>query len=230
MEWQVGCSVMSARHVSVSVDDVSAWILLIKRSNLLVSVPVCPETLFPIMSGCTLYEVLRGHARHVMRILQPGHRESVYHKALITALNKRGIFHRSEVVCPIMFMGECVGFGKADLVLDDVVVEIKANRTCPSETSPQLKKYIESLCETERKMYKGMVINFNQQSGLVEILEEQCTRVIRAVSVRGKHDAEVVTAAPTATPSGKRSRLFRASNERESVKVVPAFVKRRRIT
>lgn len=180
------------------------------------------------MSSLSLFEMLRGHAKHVMRVLQTGHRESVYHKALITALNRRNVCHRSEVVCPIMFMGECVGFGKADLVLDDVVVEIKANRTCPSETSPQLKKYIESLCATEGKMYRGMVINFNQQSGLVEILEEQCTRVIRALSVKDKHDALCLQESGKSN-TGKRSRLFQQSVAFAGVKPVPMYVKRRRL-
>ena len=76
-------------------------------------------------------ELLTGQAAHVMRVLGRGHTERIYHNALITALNRAGVAHRSEVACPIYFMGECVGVGRADLVLGDLVVEIKANRRPP---------------------------------------------------------------------------------------------------
>ena len=83
-------------------------------------------------SGMTVaIDVLKGHARHVMRVLGPGHRERIYHNALITALNRRAIPHRSEVACPIWFMGECIGMGRADLVIEDLIVDIKANRLPP---------------------------------------------------------------------------------------------------
>jgi len=116
-----------------------------------------------------IFDIVKGQSEHVMRVLGKGHRESIYHRALITALNKTMVAHRSEVACPIWFMGECVGMGRADLVIDDVVVEIKANRSPPRKTSPQLQKYIASLTEAERKDYRGMVVNFNQTSGAVDI-------------------------------------------------------------
>lgn len=117
-------------------------------------------------------DVLKGQANHVMRCLGKGHTESVYHKALITAMNRAGVAHRSEVSCPIWFMGECVGFGRADMVIDDVIVEIKANKLPPKETSAQLKKYMESLALAEKKVFQGIVVNFNQKNGCVDIYRE----------------------------------------------------------
>lgn len=117
-------------------------------------------------------DIVKGQAAHVMRCLGVGHSESVYHRALITAMNKAGVQHRSEVSCPIWFMGECIGMGRADLVIDDVIVEIKANRLAPKRTSPQLQKYLLSLSQAERRDYKGMVVNFNQKSGSVEIFTD----------------------------------------------------------
>ena len=122
-------------------------------------------------------DVLRGQAGQVMRCLGKGHNERIYHNALITALNRRGVLHRSEVACPIWFMGECIGMGRADLVIDDVVVEIKANRLAPKETSAQLQKYLVSLSKAERRTFRGIVLNFNQKSGGVDILEEVCEQV-----------------------------------------------------
>jgi GxxExxY protein len=114
-------------------------------------------------------DVIRGQANHVMRCLGRGHSENIYHRALITAMNKAGISHRSEVSCPIWFMGECIGVGRADMVIDDVVIEIKANRLPPKQTSAQLQKYLVSLSRAENKLFKGVVVNFNQKTGLVDI-------------------------------------------------------------
>jgi len=116
-----------------------------------------------------IYDKLKGQSEYVMKVLGTGHREAVYHRALITALNKASVIHRSEVACPIWFMGECIGMGRADLVIDDVIVEIKANRSEPKSTSAQLKKYLVSLSQAEGKEYKGLVINFNQASGCVDV-------------------------------------------------------------
>ena len=132
----------------------------------------------------SIIKVLQGHAKHVMKILGKGHREAVYHRALITSLNRQHIPHRSEVPCPIMFMGECVGMGRADVVIDDVVVEIKANKLPPEETSPQLQKYMESLRKAERREFRGVVINFNQKMDTVDILEEKCARDVPVINVQ----------------------------------------------
>jgi GxxExxY protein len=117
-------------------------------------------------------EILRGLARHVMRCLGKGHREAIYHSALITALNRERVAHRSEVPCPIWFMGECIGTGRADLVIGELVAEIKANRLPPTATSAQLQKYLQSMSRAERKVFHGVIINFNQKNGTVDILEQ----------------------------------------------------------
>ena len=118
-------------------------------------------------------DVLKKHAVQVYRALGKGHSERVYHRAMITSLNRKGILHRSEVIAPIWFMGEVVGFGRCDILIDDLVVEFKANMRCPSATSAQLKKYMESLAKSERRICKGVIINFNQRSGMIDILEER---------------------------------------------------------
>ena len=117
-------------------------------------------------------EVIRSKCKHIMRTLGVGHRETVYHSALVTALNKAQVFHRSEVVCAITYEGETVGFGKADVILDDIVVELKATTRPPSEASGQLKVYVNSLTRSEGRPFRGVVINFNQRTGRVDIYEE----------------------------------------------------------
>ena len=124
-------------------------------------------------------KIIKDHAIKVMSVLGKGHSERVYHKAMITSFNKKGILHRSEVIAPIYFMGDVVGFGRCDIIIDDLVVEFKANMKCPSATSSQLQKYLESLSGTERKHYRGVIVNFNQKNGQVEILEERHVHAAR---------------------------------------------------
>jgi len=118
-------------------------------------------------------DTLEQHALRVMQALGKGHTERTYHKAMITSLNRRGILHRSEVIAPIYFMGEVVGFGRCDLIIDDLIVEFKANVRCPSAASPQLQKYIQSQKAAERKLYRGVIINFNQRTGSIDVLQER---------------------------------------------------------
>jgi GxxExxY protein len=117
-----------------------------------------------------------------MHCLGKGHREKIYHAALITALNREGVAHRSEVPCPIWFMGECIGTGRADLVIGDTVAEIKANRLPPTSTSAQLQKYLQSMCRAERRVFHGVIINFNQKTGHVDILEQGLSQARRPAS------------------------------------------------
>ena len=142
-------------------------------------------------------EILRKHAVLVMKALGAGHTESVYHRAMVTSLNAKRIHHRSEVACPVMFMGEIVGTGRADLVVGDLVVELKANRKCPAEASAQLNKYVENLTEIEGRQYRGMVINFGQASQTVETVEQPVLEAKPAVRSRFFREE----------PLGKRRRL-----------------------
>ncbi len=112
------------------------------------------------------------HVKRVMKGLGKGYRERVYHRAVITSLNQAGVAHRSEVIAPIYFMGEVVGFGRCDIIIGNLVVEFKANTKNPKKSSRQLKKYIQSLSTTERRRFKGIVVNFNQKTGKVDIHEE----------------------------------------------------------
>jgi GxxExxY protein len=107
-------------------------------------------------------------SRHVMRELGVGHSERVYHNAMLAHLDRANVTCRSEVVCPVMYLGRCVGTGQADLVLGNTVIELKASGLPSSHALPQLRRYIRSLNELEKKKYSGVVINFNQRTGKVE--------------------------------------------------------------
>ena len=166
----------------------------------------------------SLMEVLKGQARHVMHCLGRGHREAVYHAALVTALNHHQVLHRSEVPCPIWFMGQCIGMGRADLVIQDMVVEIKANKSPPEETSAQLQKYLQSLSKAEHKEFRGVVINFNQKSGRVDVLEE-CMAHRRS---------ELIARVESVGPRVVQSRFFADTRADADAHAPP--VKRRRLS
>jgi len=117
-------------------------------------------------------ETVRAHACEVMRVLGKGHSERVYHRAMITSLNRAQIAIRSEVITPIYYMGEVVGFGRCDIIVGDLIVEFKANMWCPSKSSPQMRKYLESLTTTERARFRGLIVNFNQRTSKVEVHQE----------------------------------------------------------
>ncbi len=64
-----------------------------------------------------------------------------------------------------------MGVGYCDLVFDNLVVEIKANRQHPRRAGPQIKKYMQNISHAERKKCSGVVINFNQRLGTVQMWE-----------------------------------------------------------
>ena len=117
--------------------------------------------------------LLKELSENVLETLGKGQREAVYQRALSTALNRRGVFHRTQVDCPIMYMGECVGVGHADLVVDNLVVELKVLQRVPAGASDQLQKYVESLQRTEGRPFRGVVLNFNSLTGQVDMPSPQ---------------------------------------------------------
>lgn len=139
------------------------------------------------------------HANKVMHELGVGHRETIYAKALNVALNQLNIPHRSEVDIPIMYMNQCIGHGRADLIVGDVIIEIKAVYRPPKEAMGQLQKYVENLTRVEKVKYKGMILNFCQNTGL--------TSVFMYHNNTGGGKYKPITEEPV-QQEGKRSRFF----------------------
>jgi GxxExxY protein len=74
-----------------------------------------------------LTERIIGAAIEVHRRLGPGFLESVYEKALIIALRKRGLAFRDQMEVIIEYDGEEVGRHRLDLFVEDtIVVDLKA--------------------------------------------------------------------------------------------------------
>src|SRR4051794_20799121 len=74
-----------------------------------------------------LTEQIIGAAIEVHRRLGPGFLESVYEKALIIELKKRGLALRDQTEVTIVYDGEEVGRHRLDLLVEDtIVVDLKA--------------------------------------------------------------------------------------------------------
>lgn len=126
------------------------------------------------ISACTInyhyqHQILT-HCRKVFKYVGIGHSERVYHNALLIELERAQIPYRSEVMCPYIYDGFMIGYGTADLVLYDTVVELKAKSCKPNTATSQLKKYVTSLRNTQNKSYTGIIINFNQNTGNLDYI------------------------------------------------------------
>jgi GxxExxY protein len=74
-----------------------------------------------------LTERIIGAAIEVHRRLGPGFLESVYEKALMIELRKRGLAFQNQMEAIIVYDGEEVGRHRVDLLVEDtIVVDLKA--------------------------------------------------------------------------------------------------------
>jgi GxxExxY protein len=95
----------------------------------------------------------------VMNELGIGFLESVYHNALLLALQQKGMKVVSQVPIDVNFRGEVVGNFLADLfVMDKVIVELKAVKTLLPEHSAQLINYLKA-----SDVDVGLLVNFGNR-------------------------------------------------------------------
>jgi GxxExxY protein len=103
-----------------------------------------------------LTEQIIGAAIEVHRRLGPGFLESVYEKALIIELKKRGLAVKDQVEFLIHYDNEEVGRHRLDLVVEDtIVVELKATRNLDEIFFAIVRSYLKA---AGRK--HGLLLNF----------------------------------------------------------------------
>ncbi len=84
-------------------------------------------------------EVVIGCAFEVIKELGAGFLESVYEKALILALQQKGLSAISQHPVKVLFRGQCVGDFYADIFVEEkVIVELKAVKTISPEHQAQI--------------------------------------------------------------------------------------------
>ena len=99
---------------------------------------------------------IRGAIFVVYNTLGFGHKEHVYHKALIKELAELKIPHEDEASLGVKYKGETVGNYRADLVIDEkIIIELKAVEFMPKVYETQLIHYLKTT-----GFQLGLLVNF----------------------------------------------------------------------
>jgi GxxExxY protein len=92
----------------------------------------------------------------VTRELGAGFLESVYEKALLIALQQKGMSARAQFPLAVKFRGHVVGEFYADVLLEDkIIIELKAVRALTPEHHAQLINYLNAT-----GIDVGLLVNF----------------------------------------------------------------------
>lgn len=103
-----------------------------------------------------LTERIIGAAIEVHRYLGPGFLESIYERALVIELRKRGLVVQDQKEIIITYANEEVGRHRLDLLVEDaVVVELKAIKNLEDIHFAIVRSYLKAL---DRK--HGLLLNF----------------------------------------------------------------------
>lgn len=94
-------------------------------------------------------------AKEIWDELGPGLSERMYHNAFEVALRLRHIDYETERIIPIFFKDHNIGNLRADLIVGDTVVELKAVTKLTSQYRWQCRNYMELL-----DLPNGVLINF----------------------------------------------------------------------
>jgi GxxExxY protein len=105
-----------------------------------------------------LTEQIIGAAIEVHRRLGPGFIESIYHRALIVEITKRGLALQTELPIVIMYDGVEVGKHRLDLVIDaTVIVELKSIKYIEDVHFAVVRSYLRA-----SNLRHGLILNFSK--------------------------------------------------------------------
>lgn len=102
-----------------------------------------------------LLELINKAAYEVRINLASGYLESVYKNALMFELESLGLHAEKEVSLPVYYKGIMVGEFRADIVVNDIIIEVKACRELSSAHEAQLVNYL-----VATGYDKGVLINY----------------------------------------------------------------------
>lgn len=102
----------------------------------------------------------------VYNALGPGFLESVYAKALVVALRKRGIGVALEVPIKVFFDGHVVGAHRLDMLVESrIVVELKSTETLPRTAQRQTRSYLAAA-----NLELGIILHFGPEARFHRVL------------------------------------------------------------
>jgi GxxExxY protein len=111
-------------------------------------------------------------AKRIFNTLGTGFNEVIYQRALELELRLLGINYENEINIPIKYKGFEIGYGRSDIIIKnnedilDIVLELKAINVLNGKETIQLKNYLRF-----SEIDNGILINFNQKTGVVEYNE-----------------------------------------------------------
>jgi GxxExxY protein len=101
-------------------------------------------------------ESVIGCAFEVINELGAGFLESVYEKALLLALQGKGLSAISQHPVKVLFRGQCIGDFYADIIVEEkVIIELKAVKAIAPEHQAQIINYLNAT-----GIEVGLLINF----------------------------------------------------------------------
>ncbi len=137
-----------------------------------------------------VYKII-GAAMTVHREMNYGLEESVYNECLCLELDERGIKNSAEEKLPVYYKGkELQKYYRMDIVVDDIVVELKSVKQLVSAHRAQLFNYLRI---TKKPI--GILINFGCESLQGEryaYIEEtnQCVLLDKDMNLMGEEDID----------------------------------------
>jgi GxxExxY protein len=109
--------------------------------------------------------------RAVWEELGPGYTESIYHNALEVLLRRNGVSYETERIIPVCFQNHVVGNLRADIILQDCIIELKSVKSLTEPNRTQIKLYMKLL-----KVERGILVNFgSDQFQIEEFRLSECT-------------------------------------------------------
>jgi GxxExxY protein len=108
----------------------------------------------------------------VYNALGPGFLESVYAKALMVALRKRGIEVAIEVPIQVFFDGHVVGTHRLDMLVEKrVVIELKSTETLPKTALRQTRSYLAAA-----NLELGIILHFGPEAKYHRVIANKRSR------------------------------------------------------
>jgi len=103
--------------------------------------------------------------KQVWAELGPGYTESIYHNALEVTLRLNGIQYETERIIPVTYKGHVIGNLRADIILNDCIIELKSVRALTEPNRDQIRNYMKLL-----NVSKGILVNFGPHLEIEEIM------------------------------------------------------------
>ena len=108
----------------------------------------------------SITESIIGCCFEVHRELGPGFNEKIYHNTLKLLFNQKGIRYQTEKEFEIFYLDKKIGIFRADLIVEEVIVEIKSLAgNIPMIFEHQLISYLKA-----SGLHVGLLINFGNKS------------------------------------------------------------------